>query len=197
MRRLFAAAARALRPAPIDPGVQAERHVSLANCTLLAPVRIGYRSYSIDSLFRNATVGRFCSIGRRCSIGAAMHLTDRVSTHPFILGEFEWGPPVEIGHDVWIGDNVVIMSGLTIGTGSVIGAGAVVTRDVAPYSIIAGVPGKLLRMRFDAATVERLLESHWWNYGDAVQGATGIDAALARLQNADQLDPHFEPYRPA
>ena len=72
--------------------------------------------------------------------------------------------PIVMGNDVWIGQHVQLKKGIRIGNGAVIAAGAVVTRDVAPYSIVGGVPARLLRPRFDAATVERLEEVRWWQY---------------------------------
>ena len=71
---------------------------------------------------------------------------------------------VTIGNDVWIGHGAVILPGVSIGTGAVIGANAVVTKDVPPYMIVAGVPAKILRPRFDEKTVERLLQSAWWDW---------------------------------
>ena len=106
----------------------------------------------------------------------------RISTHPFTYlrdedrkyGEivtptdkvrpYNGCKAVTIGNDVWIGRNVIIMDGVTVGTGAVVGAAAVVTKDVPPYAIVAGVPAKVLRYRFTPETVNRLLESRWWDY---------------------------------
>ena len=63
-----------------------------------------------------------------------------------------------IEDDVWIGENAVILSGVHIGQGAVIAAGAVVTRDIPPYSIVAGVPAKILRYRFDQDVINELLK---------------------------------------
>ena len=71
--------------------------------------------------------------------------------------------PITIGHDVWVGSGAFIRDGVTIGHGAVIGAGAVVTRNVNPYAIVGGVPAKELRSRFDADTVEYLLDLKWWD----------------------------------
>lgn len=64
--------------------------------------------------------------------------------------------PTSIGRDVWIGRNALVMAGTTIGEGAVIAAGAVVTRDVAPYTIVGGVPAKTIRSRFENESQMRL-----------------------------------------
>ncbi len=69
-----------------------------------------------------------------------------------------------IGDAVVIGTNAIIRSGVTLGTGAVIGAGAVVTRDVPPFAIVAGNPAKLIRHRFDEATIADLLKIRWWDF---------------------------------
>ncbi|HZC82302.1 MAG TPA: CatB-related O-acetyltransferase, partial [Nitrospiraceae bacterium] len=111
-------------------------------------------------------IGRFCSFASGVMIlMGSEHCIDWVSTYPFnILFERAKGLPlpsrtkgdVVIGHDVWFGTDALILSGVTIGNGAVIGARSVVTRDVAPYSIVAGVPARHLRFRFDAATIDAL-----------------------------------------
>lgn len=72
--------------------------------------------------------------------------------------------PVTIGNDVWIGYRVIICPGVTIGDGAIIAAGAVVTKDVAPYSIVGGVPAKKIHKRFSDEMVRKLLKIKWWNW---------------------------------
>lgn len=70
----------------------------------------------------------------------------------------------EIGNDVWIGKNVLIKGGITIGDGAIIGMGSVVTKDVPPYSIVGGVPAKIIRKRFSQTEIDALLKIKWWNW---------------------------------
>jgi hypothetical protein len=72
-----------------------------------------------------------------------------------------------IGHDVWIGHGATIMPGVVVGMGAVVGAGSVVTRDVAPYAIVAGAPARVIRMRFDHEHIGRIARSEWWNWDRA------------------------------
>jgi acetyltransferase-like isoleucine patch superfamily enzyme len=127
-----------------------------------------------------STIGKFCSIGPGVLIGLGKHPSrDFISTHPIFYScsfptcnrfarvqGFEEYAAVTIGHDVWIGANVLIGDGVAIGSGAVIGAGAIVTRDVAPYSVVAGVPAKEIRKRFEPEQIAALLQSNWWDRSD-------------------------------
>ncbi|MBR0652359.1 type B chloramphenicol O-acetyltransferase [Roseomonas terrae] len=125
-------------------------------------------------------IGSFCSIGTGASFvmaGNQGHRLDWISTFPFFFlpdepsfagarnGYRPAGDTV-IGHDVWIGAEAMIMPGVTVGHGALIGARAVVTRDVEPYAVVAGNPGKVIRMRFDEAERTMLLEMRWWDWTD-------------------------------
>jgi hypothetical protein len=81
-------------------------------------------------------------------------------------GFFAWrrSHPVSIGHDVWIGHGAIILPGRRIGSGAVIAAGAVVTKDVAPYAIVAGNPARRIRERFPVEIAERLQRLAWWDW---------------------------------
>jgi len=127
----------------------------------------------------NAQIGRYCSLAKNVSIGPGIHKVDGVSTHPaFFLKNtpllktftekdlFNPTKKTVIGNDVWIGESVIIIDGVTIGTGSIIAAGAVVTKDVEPYSIVGGVPAKLIRFRFEKDLVHKLLNSKWWELNE-------------------------------
>lgn len=124
-------------------------------------------------------IGKFCSIacGAKFIFNSANHSLSSLSTYPFPLFYDEWGLDVKnvtdswdnkgdivIGNDVWIGYEAVIMSGVKIGDGAVIGTRALVTKDVSPYTIVGGVPAKVIRKRFSDDVISCLLEIRWWNW---------------------------------
>lgn len=140
--------------------------------------QIGAYSYvSPQTALNLASVGRYTSIGARCEIGPTQHPSDWLTTSPFPYQDvFSTAPaeaqlethnelaPVTIGNDVWIGTGAAVMGGVTIGDGSIVAYGSVVTRDVEPYSVVGGVPAKLIRPRFKPAVVARLMAEPWWRY---------------------------------
>lgn len=144
-----------------------------------ADVVLGDYSYISGprSYIEAARIGKFCSIARQVIIGPGDHDIHAVTTHPFPRSPAYGGlarvgvalpqksPPV-IGNDVWIGINSIVMRGVTIGNGAVIAANSVVTRDVAPYSIVGGIPARHLKQRFAPATQEALEKCEWWNWPD-------------------------------
>lgn len=124
-------------------------------------------------------IGKFCSIacGVKFILNCANHSMTSLSTYTFPLFFEEWHldkkdivqswdnkGDIVIGNDVWIGYEAVILAGVTIGDGAIIGARAVVTKDVPPYTIVGGVPAKIIRKRFDEDTITTLLELKWWDW---------------------------------
>lgn len=121
------------------------------------------------------SIGAYCSIAKNVEIFlGGTHRMDWVSTYPFakFLPELSYlendfiitNGNVIIGNDVWLGRDCKIMSGITIGSGAVVATGAIVTHDVPPYAIVAGIPAKIIRYRFDEVTIKDLLSSEWWNW---------------------------------
>ena len=149
-----------------------------SECTLSKVIMGRYSYIASGTRVTDAKIGAFCSIGARCGIGGGVHPTDTVSTSPVFLkgknflkknfAEISYSPSltVEIGNDVWIGEGVFIVSGVRIGDGAIIGAHAVVTKDVAPYSVVAGVPAREIRKRFPDDIAGKLLELKWWEWPD-------------------------------
>ena len=124
-------------------------------------------------------IGKFCSIacGAKFIFNSANHTLTSLSTYPFPIFFEEWELDrkdvanawdnkgnIVIGNDVWIGYEAVILAGVTIGDGAIIGTRAVVTKDVSPYTIVGGVPAKLIRKRFSENVINTLLEIKWWDW---------------------------------
>lgn len=158
---------------------QIDRSSKVASGSSLTKVKMGRYSYvGHYTHITDAEIGNFCSIGGFCGIGGGIHPMTTVSTSPVFLegknimkkhfAKISYSPSqkVVIGHDVWIGEGSYIMPGVTIGAGAVIGAHSVVTKDVAPYSIVVGVPGTEIRKRFDENTIDRLVKLEWWNWSE-------------------------------
>ena len=146
----------------------------------LLEVEMGDYSYVVnDSDIAYATIGKFCSIAAMTRINPGNHPMDRASQSHFTYrasayfpGErdedefFAWrrAQPVAIAHDVWIGHGAIVLPGRSVGIGAVVAAGAVVTKDVAPYAIVAGNPARVIRQRFPAAIADRLIRLAWWDW---------------------------------
>ncbi|MGF1759356.1 CatB-related O-acetyltransferase [Photobacterium sagamiensis] len=120
-------------------------------------------------------IGKYCSIASGAIFmlaGNQGHRHDWISSFPFdyeVFGEkvksgFERAGDTIVGNDVWIGSECVIMPGVTIGDGAVIGARAVVTKDVEPYTVVVGNPGKAVKKRFTEQQIAMLLDMKWWSW---------------------------------
>lgn len=156
------------------------KFANLNNCEL------GFGSYVSDySVLINTCIGRYCAIGPYVHIVSGNHPTNCfVSIHPAFYStvrntgfayvkdnqfegvsyaDYEKRWFVRIGNDVWIGHGVLIKNGVTIADGTIIAAGAVVVKDTEPYSIVGGVPAKLIRYRFNEENITFLLKLKWWD----------------------------------
>ena len=178
----------------VDKTAVVEHHANLRYS------KVGRHTYvSARSTVIHTEIGSFCSIASGVSIGGGAHDLNAVSTSPAFnkgrnvlgvnLGNIEFSPykTTKIGNDVWVGNRAMILQGVTIGDGAVVGAGAVVTKDVEPYTIVAGNPAKPIRKRFDDETVQKLLEIKWWDMPDAELKKIGN-----LFDNPEKLIKHLE-----
>lgn len=162
------------------------RNVKIGAWTEIGPhnvwenVEFGDFSYTSGfNQIQNARIGKFVNIATGVRIGPVQHPLTRPTLHHFTyrrkiygfddtddLEFFQWreSQRTEIGHDVWLGHNVIVMPGITIGNGAVVGSGAVVTRDVEPYTIVAGVPAKVIRARFLPEIASKMQKIQWWDW---------------------------------
>ena len=158
-------------------------HCAVGSKTYLKKTEIGEGTYvGTYNELSSVKIGRYCCLASHIIVVNATHpIKDYVSFHPSFYStraqagytfvketsfqEFKKvdGYSCIIGNDVWIGENVTIIAGVRIGDGAMIAAGAVVTKDVEPYSIVGGVPAKLIRKRFDDSDIDFLLKFQWWN----------------------------------
>ncbi|MCL1950279.1 MAG: chloramphenicol acetyltransferase [Turicibacter sp.] len=155
---------------------------------------IGDYAYTGPNCFvQNTQVGKFANIAAHVRIGPTDHPMERPTQHHFTYRRKMYGfdevddvsffearkqRVTTIGHDAWIGHGAIIMPGVTIGNGAVVGAGSIVTKDVAPFEIVVGVPAKKVRNRFSDEVIQKLQEIGWWhwshqkikdNFGDFLQ----------------------------
>lgn len=127
----------------------------------------------------NAQIGKFANIAAFSRIGATDHPLDTASCHHFLYrSDVYWDDAdrdvdffthrssrvAHIGHDTWIGAGAMIKPDVTLGHGAVVAAGAVVTKDVAPYTIVAGTPATPLRRRQPEPIADRLMDLAWWDW---------------------------------
>lgn len=160
----------------IDAKSRFDYQVMLDDYTRIFDSSFGRFSYiGPYSICINSDIGNFTSIGPGVKIGLGIHPLDKISTSPYFYDSSLYRSFVKakvmdnfdktiIGHDVWIGANVMIAGGVKIGNGAIIGAGAFVNKDVDPYSIVVGIPAKVLKYRFKKETIDSIEKSKWWNW---------------------------------
>ncbi|MDC7995364.1 CatB-related O-acetyltransferase [Altibacter sp. HG106] len=115
-------------------------------------------------------IGKYCAIGDQVKIITSNHSTQTVNLQYALAKKLGFSSPMDekkdvtIQHNVWIGDNALILPGVTIGNGAVIAAGSIVTKDIPPYAIVAGVPAKVKRFRFEEEKIRHIEALEWWHW---------------------------------
>ncbi len=161
-------------------GSEFGRFVEIGKGSRVQNSRIGDYSYCDRYAdIANAEVGKFANIASFARIGPTDHPMQLAALHHFHYRSADYWDDVAvdeaffarraarvatIGHDTWIGHNAVIKPEITIGHGAVVASSAVVTKDVDPYSIVAGIPAKPIRERFPRAIADRVMELAWWDW---------------------------------
>ena len=141
---------------------------------------LGDYSYCVENTqIAYAAIGKFANIAAHVRIYASKHPMQLASLHHFTYRSswyfegvadntefFDWRAEhaITIGHDTWIGHGAVVMPGVAVGNGAIVGSNAVVTKDVAPYTIVGGVPAKTIRARFDDTIAGRMEKLAWWDW---------------------------------
>lgn len=155
---------------------------------------VGFGSYGYTNFPKGTVIGNYCSFADGVKYLNGNHPVAHVSTAAVFynpsLGFVDKSFDIErttltIGNDVWIGENVLITNKCTkIGNGVVIGAGSIITRNIPPYTIVVGNPGKILKQRFSEETVHLLEQSRWWDLGinEVTQFLEFIDKPLLFAQ---------------
>jgi phosphonate metabolism protein (transferase hexapeptide repeat family) len=159
------------------------RYVEIGEGVLMLNVAFG--DYSYASRFAdlaNAGIGKFCNIASFVRVGATDHPMDRASLHHFLYRSASyWDDAADdadffarraartahVGHDVWLGHGAMVMPEVRVGHGAVLAAKAVATKDVPPYTVVAGVPARVVKRRFPEAVAERLMALAWWDWDHA------------------------------
>lgn len=154
-----------------------EPPVTLSYAKVFSAVFGSYTYFDVNCRIKNVDIGRYCSFADNIIIGPGGHPSDNLTTSPAVGGHyFDWFSKSDhyeqnalpkrtvIGNDVWIGTGALIMDGVTLGDGCIIGAHSVITKDVEPYSVVAGVPGRKIKSRFSDAIISRLLDLKLWRY---------------------------------
>lgn len=149
-----------------------------SNCLINNSQILPYTYIGDNCIIQNTTIGKYCSIANDVLIGLGKHPKNLISTSTLFYrienaiglqliendSDFEEYVNINIGNDVWIGARAIILDGIKVGSGAIIAANSVVTKNVPPYSIVAGVPAKIINYRFQEDKIEELLKLEWWNW---------------------------------
>ncbi|WP_318643164.1 CatB-related O-acetyltransferase [Flavobacterium ardleyense] len=142
-------------------------------CTFSGKIFLGHRTTlgKNNLLSGNIHIGKYCQLGMNVALHGTNHPISFLSTYINSrlfdgLSELKSEKHISIGNDVWIGHAAIILGGINIGNGSIIAAGSVVTKDVEPYSIVAGNPAKIIRKRFSENIISEIEQLKWWDKSD-------------------------------
>lgn len=143
-------------------------------CNFSGNINIGYATtLGCNNFFHgDISIGKYCQIGADVAIHTTNHPIEFLSTYinkklfDGDLKQLKTTGRVIIGNDVWIGHRVIIVGNVTIGNGAILAAGSVVTKDVSPYTIVAGIPAKEVRQRFSASVIVEIEALQWWDKSD-------------------------------
>ncbi|MDQ0472052.1 acetyltransferase [Labrys wisconsinensis] len=187
-------AAPLIHPSAVVTDSKLGRYTEVEEGCRIAETELGDYSYAMQHCqIWCSRVGKFANIAASTRINATNHPITRASLHHFTYRAGDYWPDasdeedffsnrrenaVVIGHDTWIGHGVTIIQGVTVGDGAIVAAGAVVARDVAPYTIVGGVPARKIRNRFAPEIGERLRALAWWDWDHAT-----LRAALEDFRN--------------
>ncbi|WP_053004190.1 CatB-related O-acetyltransferase [Flavobacterium sp. ABG] len=164
-------------------------------------VSIGYKTYHNGAFVwqwhQNSAleIGKYCSIANDVNfiLDSGHHTISEVTSYPhfnhLVNKELPIGSSTQsdfkrnirteesktiVGNDVWIGMNAIILPNVKIGDGVTILAGTVVTKDVPDYAIVGGIPGVIVKMKYDLDTIDKMKKIQWWNWSpDKVEENVG------------------------
>ena len=154
-------------------------YTEIGERSLLENSSVGDFSYcGRDCIFQNARVLRFSNIAASVRLGPTMHPFDRPTLHHFTYRREMYGfgesdaaffaaraaRVCVVGNDTWIGHGAIVMPGVSVGDGAAIGSGAVVTKDVPPFAVAAGVPARVIKMRFREELASEMSRIAWWDW---------------------------------
>jgi virginiamycin A acetyltransferase len=135
---------------------------------------IGYKSYDNNAIVyrwsnNKLIIGKYCSIsyGVKFVVDDGRHTFNKISNYPFKTNRVGNKAGIIIGNDVWIGLDVTILNGVKIGDGATVAAGSVVISDVPPYSVVAGVPAKVVKRKCTEDEAIKMTEIAWWNWEES------------------------------